>query len=500
MTIAIGGIFHESNCFARNVTTYDDFRAVSLHTGEAIVARWAGTNSETAGFLRSAKNNEWTVAPTLMAWGMPSGPVADDALVAMTNELCDRIRAIPDLDGVLLVTHGAMVSRSHDDADGWWLGQVRTCVGENVPIVATADFHGNLTQEMIDAVDALIGYTTYPHTDFRERGEQAGDLLARLIRGEVHPTPALVQVPLIPNLLTQFTACGPMKTVMDEMRRVEREPGVVCASVFGGFQWADVAHAGMSVVVTTDGDAEAARTYAANIARVAWENRQRFKATALSPNEAVRRALADEKGPNVLVDTGDNVGGGAPGDGTVLLHELIKRGAHDALVLLWDPESVARAVETGVRNRSSFRLGGKNDPEHGTPVQIEGEVKLISDGRYTNVGPMRDGIVDDMGRTAVLACGGVTVVVTERRMPMWNLEQLRSLGVEPTRLHVIVVKAAVAHRAAYGPIANAMIDVDTPGITALDLRRFTFTRLRRPVYPLDEDATFGLVAGPATPA
>jgi len=490
MTIAIGGIYHESNSFAWNVTMSDDFRAVGLHTGDDIVRRWEGTNSEIEGFLRGARKHGWSLVPTLMAWGMPSGPVADDALAAMTKEICDRTAAIAGLEGVLLVTHGAMVSESHADPDGWWLGEVRKCVGRDTPIVATADFHGNITEEMMNAVDLLIGYDTYPHTDFWERGEEAGDLLARLIAGEIRPTGALVQVPLMPNLLTQFTASGPMKTIMDEMHRTETQPGVVCASVFGGFPWADVPHAGMSVVVTTNDSAEAAHAHARRIARLAWERRREFRAEALSPERAVAQALAEPNGPNLLVDTGDNVGGGTPGDGTILLRELVHNRAKDAVVLLWDPESVVRAIETGVRNRTVFRLGGKTDPDQGAPVEIECEVKLISDGRYVNVGPMRDGILDDMGRTAVLQCGGVTVAVTEKRMPMWNLEQLRSLGIEPTRLHTIVVKAAIAHRAAYGPIANRMIDVATPGITALDLTRFRYTRLRRPVYPLDEDATF----------
>jgi microcystin degradation protein MlrC len=124
---------------------------------------------------------------------------------------------------------------------------------------------------------------------------------------------------------------------------------------------------------------------------------------------------------------------------------------------------------------------------HGDPVEAECVVKTISDGLFTNVGPMRDGIREDMGRTAVLICAGIVIVATERRSPMWNLQQLRSLGIEPTELRIIVVKAAIAHRAAYSPIAGRMIEVDTPGITALDIRKFSYDRLRRPVFPLDDN-------------
>ena len=133
-----------------------------------------------------------------------------------------------------------------------------------------------------------------------------------------------------------------------------------------------------------------------------------------------------------------------------------------------------------------MKVGGKADRHHGEPVEIEGVVRTISDGVYRNIGPMRDGVLDDQGRTVVIDTGGVLVVLTERRMPMWNLQQLRALGIEPTRLSIIVVKAAIAYRAAYVPIANRIIEVDTPGLAAADVRRFDYKRLKRPIYPLDE--------------
>ncbi len=490
MTIAIGGIYHESNSFASVPTTLDDFRASSLEVGDGIVDRWSGTDSEIGGFLVGAERHDWDVSPTLMAWGMPSGAVTDDALEEMTEELCRRLAATSDLDGVLLVVHGAMLTPTRAAPDGWWLGRVRATLGDDVPIVATADLHGNITPEMLQAVDGLIGYDTYPHVDFRERGEEATSLLARIIAGAAVPEVALAQVPIMPFLLSQFTGSGPMQALVEAAHEVERRPGVLWASVFGGFQWADAPHAGMSVVVATDGDPNASGAYADELACQAWDLRHEFAASVTEPAVAVREALGAPAGPVVLVDAGDNVGGGTPGDGTVLLAELARQRADGALVLIADAESVERAVETGVRCEANFRIGGKTDAMHGEPVKLRCRVRAICDGIYTNIGPMRDGIVDDMGRTAVLDANGLTVVATERKMPMWNLQQLRALGIEPTSLAAIVVKAAIAHRAAYDPIAAKTIYVDTPGITALDPRKFSYSRLSRPFFPLDPDMTY----------
>jgi microcystin degradation protein MlrC len=201
--------------------------------------------------------------------------------------------------------------------------------------------------------------------------------------------------------------------------------------------------------------------------------------------QAVAAAIAEPSGLTVLVDVGDNLGAGTPGDGTVILAELLRQKAQGALVLFCDPEAVAAASKAGVRERVRVAVGGKIDKAHGDPVEIEGVVRTISDGIFKNIGPMRDGVIDDQGRTAVIDAGGVLVVLTERRMPMWNLQQLRALGIEPTKLRIIVVKAAIAYRAAYVPIAQRIIEVDTPGLAAADVRRFSFKRLKRPMYPLD---------------
>jgi len=169
----------------------------------------------------------------------------------------------------------------------------------------------------------------------------------------------------------------------------------------------------------------------------------------------------------------------------VLLDELIRQNAQGALVLLCDPAAVEACAAVGVRNRLTLTVGAKCDRHHGDPLRITGTVRLLADGIYQNVGPMRDGVMEDQGRTAVVDTGGVLLVLTERRMPMWNLQQLRSLGIDPAGLKIVVVKSAIAYRAAYAPIASRIFEVDTPGLSAADVRRFPYKKLRRPIYPLD---------------
>lgn len=484
MRVAIGGIYHESNTFCSQPMTLAGFAEGQLDRGDAISGRWRGTASETAGFLAAADQFGLELVPTVMAWGMPAGAVTSETFAQLTGELVDGIGGASPLDGVLLSLHGAMVAEDVPDADGEILRQVRHTVGPGVPIVVTLDYHANVTQEMARWPDALIGYDTYPHVDQVERGLEAGALLTRMVREPLRPSMALARRPLLPHILSQATDEPPMSAVLEVAHAREARPEVLTASVFAGFPYTDVPDAGLAVVVVATRH-HLASEIAEELAELAWSRRAEFARPVPSARQAITEALAAPAGLTVLVDVGDNVGAGTPGDGTALLAELLRQRARDALVLLCDPEAVETCVRSGVGERTTLSVGGKCDRHHGEPVELTGKVRLLSDGVFRNRGPMRDGILQEQGRTAVIDTGGVLVVLTERRMPMWNLEQLRSLGIEPTRLRIVVVKAAIAFRAAYAPIAARIIEVDTPGLSAADVRRFPYRRLRRPVYPLD---------------
>ena len=484
MRIAVGGIYHESNTFFSQPMTVERFAESRLDYGPDVISHWQGTCSEMEGFIRGAQSLGFEAVPTMMAWGMPSGAVTAQAFESLCEELTSRIRSIGKVDGVLLSLHGAMVSEEYADGDGEILRRVRDAIGVRKPLVATLDFHANVTEEMVRWADVLVGYDTYPHIDQVERGLEAAALIHRMIAEDWRPYMALARRPLLPHILSQCTEHPPMQEVIELAHELEHSPGIACLSVFAGFPYTDVPDAGFTTVAVGD-SVEAATDGAECLADSVWQRRSEFARQIPQPVEAVSEAIAQPNGLTVLVDVGDNLGAGTPGDGTVLLAELLRQNAHDALVLLCDPAAVDACAKAGVRSPIEVEVGAKCDTHHGTPQNISGTVRLLSDGLYRNVGPMRDGVLEDQGRTAVVDTGGVLVVLTERRMPMWNLQQLRAIGIEPTKLRIVVVKAAIAYRAAYAPIAAKIIEVDTPGLAAADVRKFAYKRLRRPIYPLD---------------
>src|SRR5438105_2703224 len=288
MRIGLGGIFHESNTFVPRRTTLADYEAARLYTGDEMIAPLEGTDTEIAGFLAGAREARFEAVPTFYAWAWPSGPLSDDCFAALLQRLKAAIEASGPLDGLLLTLHGAMVTESEEDPDGVILAEARSCLGPGAPLVATFDLHANLSPLMVASCHALIGYNTYPHVDLSDCGLEAARLMASILRDDVHPVMALAKPPLMPHIVRQRTADGPMAEVMAIARAAEARPGVLRVSVAAGFAYADVPRVGMGVLAIADSDPELAADTASEIADAAWERRAAFDARLPNASEEVR--------------------------------------------------------------------------------------------------------------------------------------------------------------------------------------------------------------------
>jgi microcystin degradation protein MlrC len=420
-----------------------------------------------------------------MAWATPSGPVADAVLDEITGHLIAELRRQRP-DGLLLALHGAMVAESYPDADGEVLARLRSALPD-LPIVVTFDLHGNLSPRQIDHCDAAVAYRTCPHVDQRECGRRAASLLLRALRGEARPCQALAKPPVIVNIMVHDTSREPLRSFLAEARDLERQPGILAVSLLPGFPYADVPQMGPSVLVVADGDPALARREADRLAGRLWEARDRLVPALPDPETAVRRALEADRLPVVLVDTGDNVGGDSAGDGTILLAEMLRQGATDGIVCLFAPDEVRQCAAAGVGQEVTLTVGGKVDRRHGDPVAVTGRVRLLHDGTYVEREVRHGGRrVNHMGLTAVIElAGGNVLVLNSLRHPPFSLGQLTCLGIRPERQRLLVVKAAIAYKAAYAPVAGTIIEVDTPGLTAVNPERFSYRHVRRPLFPLD---------------
>jgi microcystin degradation protein MlrC len=490
--VAIGGIVHETHVFAEPRMTLADFREQGLYEGDAIVQAMAGTRAGIGGMIEGAAGYGWDLLPTLYGAALPGGVVVEDAYQTMLRGLLDRLTEAMPLDGVLLMLHGAMVTEAQLDAESDILARVRAVVGPETPIVVELDMHGNISPRTVELADVLVAFDTNPHIDPHARGLEAADIMDQLLQGAIRPTAAFAQPPLLLAPQATGTADPPLRAVHQRAAKMEAEDAVVCICIMGGFAYADAPFTGPSIIVTTNNNPGLARRYADELCELMWRHRHAALPQFLAPNAAVARALELPSGPIILVDSADNIGGGTPGDGTDALRAMLAAGVQEGAVVLADHEAVAACWDAGVGANIRLIVGGKTDQWHGTPVVVTGTVRALSEGTFPCELPDNHfasfyGNTIRMGRTVWLRAGGVNLVLTERKTPPFDLAQLRGVGVIPEQQKLIAVKSAVAYRAAYMPIAAGVVEMDTAGLCSANLARFPYQRLRRPIFPLDEE-------------
>lgn len=487
-------IKHETNGFNRVPTTLEDFRAHELHSGAAVPEYYRGTRLEMGAFVDAAERHGWQMAYPVASFANPSGIVADEAFEALCGLLMDGMRAQDRIDGVLLALHGSMFTASLEDAEGEILTRVRQVIGPRVPIAVTLDPHANVTRRMVEQADILTAFRTSPHTDHYQTGERAAELLQKIMEGSLRPVRYFARR----NMIQGFDAArtykpdGPMPMALAKARRWELErPEVACISIAAGYCRCDVREFGPTVTVMANGEHPELQALAEELMDDCWRTRHVASDPVVSIAQGVKAALDHSPGtpPVVLGDYGDAPGGGSYGDSTRLLAALIEGGVRNgALAAIWDPQTAAQALAAGVGATIDVALGGKSDSAWmGEPVRGLARVKSVSaDGDVIFTGPYGTGTRRSFGPSACLEIAGFDVVVATRNVGIYDLEQFRKFGIDPTQKSVVVVKCMQGHHAAFDPIGSVTLDIDTGGLTSSDLSHFSFTKVERPVWPIDD--------------
>jgi microcystin degradation protein MlrC len=492
MRFAALGIYHEANTFSSISADRELFENGGVFRGQEIVAEYAGSGTILGGFLAAADKLRVDLVPLFFARVNPVGPITEDVFEAFSREMLEELDRRGPWDGVLLALHGAAVAEGHSDADAELASRVRSAVGPTVPIGAVLDMHANVSSRLVDALTVTLVYQTNPHVDAREQAIDCANLVLRTARGEIRPRQAAMTPPLVVNIVRQDTSEPPMRDLVAEAQKIRRRPGMLSTSVVEGFPYADVPNMGMSFLAIHDGDEEAALAAAKDLADLAWQRREELRGHGLSVAEALELAEREPHGPVVLLDVGDNIGGGAPGDSTVILSAARERSIGSLLQTLWDPDAVEACRAAGADGEVLLQVGARHSHSAGSPVTVSGRVRHFGEGKFEEAQPVHGGFrFFDMGPSVVFdTTDGHTLVLMSRQTANTSRQQFLSLGVDPQDYHIVVAKGVNAPRAAYLPIARRLLVVDTEGVAALALDRFAYQRRRRPLYPFELDATY----------
>ncbi len=447
--------------------------------------------------LDVALDEKWVVLPSVDLRACPSALVAADVVSHFLGHLRETLRRALEeggIDGVFLVLHGAMAAEGDPDVEGTVAAAVREVVGESVPVAGVLDLHGNISPDFCARTNLFVAYRQNPHADACAASRDAARGLERLMSERstcrtVHARPGIVWPP--PGTGTAFE---PMSLLEARARDIEaRHPEILAVNVFGGFAYADTPDTGVRFTACTLGDPAIAEEELVGLCDLARERRAQGNVTGRPLNEVLdevarlttNRSTARSCWPSLRTTLAEG-----------------RRGRHIAVACLRGTQvrsrprrhqrsqAVAALRPHAVGERVRLVIGGRGSKLLAGPYELEVELLRKGDGRFRLEDPHSHlasmcGSEFDMGDCAVVRHAGVTLLLTSNKTAPFDLGQWRSQGLHPERFMVVAVKAAVAHRKVYDPIASRHFTVETPGPCASDLRTFPFRNLPRPIYPLD---------------
>jgi microcystin degradation protein MlrC len=430
---------------------------------------------------RRAREDGFTLIEGTATWAEPAGLVNRATYETLRDEILGQLRAAMPVDVVILGLHGAMVAHGYDDCEGDFLARIRAMVGPDVVIAAEFDPHSHLTQQRLDALDIMVMFKEVPHTDFADRAEEVVDLALRMARKQIRPHVAVYDCRMLEMLPTSRQ---PMRGYVDRIRALEGKDGVLSISVVHGFGAADVADVGIKLIVITDNRPAEGEALARKLGQDLFALRGTTGHTYYSIDAAIDQALAEPKGPVVLTDVWDNPGGGTAGDATFVLRRFIERGVTGAAFgTIWDPLAVKLCMAAGVGARLPLRIGAKLAPRHGQPVDVEAEViSVVPDA----IQHFRDSVVP-LGDSVAVRFDGIEVILNSNRAQSFEPDLFSNMGIDPLARRFLVLKSANHFFGAFSKIASRIIYIDAGGPYPGDPRTTPYTKIKRPIWPLDED-------------
>jgi microcystin degradation protein MlrC len=480
--IVVSELHQETNSFNSVVTTMQEFERRVIYTGKEMLDLHNGR--ELAGMFQAIEESNGEIVPACSMNSQSGGPVDQKVVEYFIEKTNAAINENMPVDGIFLSLHGATQTTEFDDACGVILERIRKKAGDRVVIAVSADLHANVTSTWMKNADIICGYQSYPHLDFFDTGYRAAKLGMMSLAGEeLHMVRA--SIPMIIPASSYNSMTSPFKDVIEEAKGLVKTGELYDCSIFQMQPWLDVNPAGGSVIITIDKDYSKAKSYAYQLAKHLFDMRNSFETPLYSIEQVIDISLENRSGkPVILVDFADSANAGSTGDSAAILKRLLERKIKPKTALIVnDPSAVELAFRVNVGKKAEFSIGGTINPNLFEPVKTEAYVKSLHDGSFCLEGPAGRGMVNDIGRTAVIKIGEIDVVLCKNMVFGGDPQIYRGFGVEPTYYQMVVVKACSSFRDAYSIISDKICLTDTPGAASANLKSLPYRKIPGTFYP-----------------
>ena len=473
--IIIAGFQHETNTFAPTKARYQDFvqgGGFPPLTRGAEILKFREQNIPIGGFIQEAEQLGYQLLPVIWAATSPSAHVEQGTYQRICDEIIAAIHNANQVDAIYLDLHGAMVAEQVDDGEGELLRRIREVVGLDIPVIASLDFHANVTQAMFTQSDVLMSYRTYPHVDMAKTGQRCAQLLEQIFQGKkLHKK--MYKLPFLIALNAQCTELEPTQSCMTLLEQLEQNAKVYM-NFAPGFPAADFAECGGSIWGYSESFSQLEQAMQCLIEQV-LENEKQWSMDFLSPDAAIQQALKliqqenSVAKPIVIADTQDNPGAGGDSNTTGMLYALYRHQVKNALIgLIADPVLVQQAYQLEVDQHFHTQLGGTSGITGDFPFAGEFKIKAYSDGKFRYAGPMMHGVEADIGPSVLLEIAGIEVAVSSYKAQLLDRNMFKIFGIVPEEKSIVVVKSSVHFRADFQDIAAAILVAKSPGAMKAD--------------------------------
>lgn len=468
--VFLAKLMTETNSFAAIPTGLAAF-ADDLVRREASLSDPSGSGRTTYIFRKLAQDDRRPVIESIAAAAQPAGPTVQPAYEKLRDMILDDLRAAGPVGMVILALHGGMIATHCDDCEGDILARVRAIVGPGVPIGVELDPHCHLTVKMVANADAIVIMKEYPHTDWIDRARELYAICAAQAAGRIKPVMAVFDCHMVGFYPTTVT---PMDGMIGLIKEAEKSPDILSISLAHGFPWGDQAEAGTKFLVISNGDPAAARETAERLGRKLYAIRDELLPKMPGIDEALNIAR-DLDGVIVMADTADNAGGGAPGDTTHLLRALIKSEIGPSVFgAVYDPGAVSICEQAGVGAELMLRIGGKLGVASGQSLDVVVNVAALEADHHQTAFGNRG----SMGASAWVRTGNVDIVITSVRAQVYGRDLFTGMGISLDDKRIVAVKSSAHFRADFGPIADHIIAVATPGALQMDFASIPYRNKR----------------------